>query len=209
MSGSNISSNSLRIYNFTIFTLSRMKVAIPLITCFSMFLISCGVQPVSSNKPIAIIETNKGIIKIELKDEEAPVTTANFKKLAEQKFYNGLTFHRVEPGFVVQGGDPLGNGRGGSEEKIKLEIPCSDGKTYLGEIAPKSCVPVLPHTKGAVAMARSNDPNSASSQFYITLDDASFLNGAYAVFGYVIEGMDVVQKIQVGDVIKSITTNDT
>jgi len=131
---------------------------------------------------IAVIETNRGTIKAELYTEKAPITTANFIGLAGSGFYNGLTFHRVEPGFVVQGGDPRGDGTGGSGKTIPLEIN-----------------PELKHVKGALAMARTNDPNSATSQFYITLAQTSFLDGNYAVFGKVIEGMEIVEQIEVGD----------
>lgn len=130
----------------------------------------------------AVLETVKGIIKFELHEKEAPITTKNFIDLAQKGFYNGLTFHRVEPGFVIQGGDPKGDGTGGSGKKIPLEI-----------------APTLTHKKGAVGMARSKDPNSASSQFYICIEDAKFLDKNYAVFGQVIEGQDVVGKIRKGD----------
>jgi peptidyl-prolyl cis-trans isomerase B (cyclophilin B) len=136
---------------------------------------------------LAIIETNKGIIKMELYEGKAPITAKNFIDLAQSGFYDGLTFHRVEKGFVVQGGDPNGDGTGGSDKTIPLEIN-----------------PELRHDKGVVAMARSQDPNSASSQFYITLAAAPFLDGSYAVFGRVLEGMDVVESIEVGDVMESI-----
>ncbi|HEY9246839.1 MAG TPA: peptidylprolyl isomerase, partial [Candidatus Methanoperedens sp.] len=98
----------------------------------------------------AILETSKGTIKFELFEKETPITTKNFIDLSQKGFYNGLTFHRVEPGFVIQGGDPKGNGTGGSGKTIPLEI-----------------APTLSHKKGAVGMARSQDPDSASSQFYI------------------------------------------
>ena len=131
----------------------------------------------------AVIETNKGTIRFLLYEDLAPITAANFIELAERKFYDGLTFHRVEPGFVIQGGCPWGNGTGGSEKKIPLEV-----------------TPELKHGEaGAVAMARSSDPNSASSQFYITLGPAAFLDNNYAVFGRVIEGQSVVNSIRVGD----------
>ncbi|MCX9012628.1 MAG: peptidylprolyl isomerase [Candidatus Methanoperedens sp.] len=130
----------------------------------------------------AILETVKGKIKFELFENEAPITTKNFIDLTNKGFYNGLTFHRVEPGFVIQGGDPKGNGTGGSGKTIPLEI-----------------APSLTHKKGAVGMARSQDPNSASSQFYICLEDAKFLDKNYAVFGQVIEGQDVASKIRKGD----------
>lgn len=140
----------------------------------------------------ATIETNKGTIKFELHEDLAPITTANFIQLAGQNFYNGLKFHRFEPGFVIQGGCPLGNGMGGSDNKIKLEV-----------------TPNLKHgAAGAVAMARSSHPDSASSQFYITLGAAAFLDGQYAVFGRVTEGLDVVQSLRAGDVMDSVTIAD-
>lgn len=136
----------------------------------------------------AIIETSKGTIKFRLYETDAPITTANFIELAESGFYNGLTFHRVVPGFVIQGGCPLGNGTGGSDKRIKLEV-----------------MPKLRHgDAGAVAMARSSDPNSASSQFYITLAPTPSLDMNYAVFGRVTEGLDVVQSIRIGDTINSV-----
>ncbi|MBW6451270.1 MAG: peptidylprolyl isomerase [DPANN group archaeon] len=140
----------------------------------------------------AVIETDKGTIKFELFEDGAPITTANFIKLAESGFYDGLTFHRVEKGFVVQGGDPKGNGQGGSSENIQLEIN-----------------PELRHVKGALGMARSQDLNSASSQFYFTLEAAHFLDDNYAVFGLVTEGMDVVSSLVVGDKMNKVTiTNE-
>jgi peptidyl-prolyl cis-trans isomerase B (cyclophilin B) len=135
----------------------------------------------------ATIKTAKGNIVIELDGGDAPLTVANFVKLTKAGFYNGLTFHRVVPGFVAQGGDPNGDGSGGPGYSIKLEI------------APK-----LKHIEGALAMARTNEPDSAGSQFYITLAATSFLDGQYAVFGKVISGMDVVKKIAIGDKIDSI-----
>ena len=138
---------------------------------------------------VVTIETDKGTIKFALYEEDAPVTTANFAKLAKSKFYDGLTFHRVEPGFVIQGGCPKGDGTGKSDEQIPLETS-----------------PKLKHdAAGVVAMARSSDPNSASCQFYITLGPATFLDGNYAVFGRVTEGMDVVEKIERGDKMTSVT----
>jgi len=136
----------------------------------------------------AVIETSKGTIKFELYEDLAPVTAGNFIELAGENFYDGLTFHRVEPGFVIQGGCPLGTGTGGSRKRIPLEVS-----------------PNLKHgPAGAVAMARSSDPNSASSQFYITLGEASFLDGNYAVFGRVTEGQSVVESIRVGDKMTSV-----
>jgi len=139
----------------------------------------------------ATIVTEKGTIKFELYEKEAPITTKNFIELAQRGFYDGLTFHRVEPGFVIQGGDPGGDGTGGSGKTIPLEINSS-----------------LTHKKGAVGMARSQDPNSASSQFYIALEDATFLDKNYAVFGQVIEGQDVVEKIRKGDKMLKVTIGE-
>lgn len=137
---------------------------------------------------LAVVETDKGTIKFALYEKDAPVTTKNFIELAEKKFYDGLKFHRVVPGFVIQGGDPRGDGTGGSGKTIKLEVS-----------------PKLKHdAAGVVAMARSQHPDSASCQFYITLDPAPFLDMNYAVFGRVTEGLDVVKKIAVGDVMKTV-----
>ena len=137
-----------------------------------------------------VIETNKGVIKFGLYEKDAPNTTTNFVQLVERKFYDGLKFHRVVPGFVIQGGSPTGDGSGGSERKIKLEVS-----------------PKLKHdAAGVVAMARRPDPerDSASCQFYVTLAPTPGLNMDYAVFGRVTEGLDVVKKIQVGDVMKTV-----
>jgi cyclophilin family peptidyl-prolyl cis-trans isomerase len=146
-----------------------------------------------------IMETGKGRITIELYEDKAPVTTGNFIDLVQRGFYSGLAFHRYEAGFVIQGGDPRGNGTGGyvdpatgRERTIKLEVS-----------------PDLKHGEaGAVAMARSQNPNSASCQFYITLGPAAFLDRNYAVFGRVIDGMDAVQKLRAGDVMTSVTLEE-
>jgi len=135
------------------------------------------------------LETDKGIIKFALYEEDAPVTTANFAKLVESGFYDGLNFHRVEPGFVIQGGCPLGSGSGQSKDMIPLEISAN-----------------LRHdAAGVVAMARRQDPNSASCQFYITLGPQSFLDDNYAVFGRVTEGLEIVEDIRRGDKIIKAT----
>ncbi|MCL4500112.1 MAG: peptidylprolyl isomerase [Chloroflexi bacterium] len=135
-----------------------------------------------------VIETSKGTVKFALYEKDAPNTTKNFVELVERKFYDGLKFHRVVPGFVVQGGDPKGDGSGQSEKTIKLEVS-----------------PKLKHDDaGVVAMARRNDPDSASCQFYITLGPASWLDMGYAVFGRVTEGLDVVKRLEVGDVMKTV-----
>ena len=135
----------------------------------------------------ARITTSKGDIVFAFYPNEAPQHAAAFIKLARAGFYDGLVFHRVEPGFVVQGGDPAGNGTGGPGYTIDAEFSS------------------LPHVKGTVAMARSSNPNSAGSQFYICLDAAPFLNKQYTVFGQTIEGQDVVDKIRKGDVMEKVT----
>ncbi len=134
-----------------------------------------------------LINTERGLITVDLYGKDAPLTVANFVKLVKSHFYDGLTFHRVVPGFVIQGGDPAGNGSGGPGYAIKLEI-----------------APSLTHVDGALAMARTNEPDSAGSQFYITLGAQHELDGQYAVFGKVVQGLDVVKKIQLGDKIVSI-----
>jgi cyclophilin family peptidyl-prolyl cis-trans isomerase len=142
------------------------------------------------NNPTVLIETNKGSIKIEVFQNEAPTTAGNFLDLVQRGFYNGLKFHRYEPGFVIQGGDPIGNGSGGF----------TDPATNRERTIPLEIVPQLRHNcAGMVAMARTQDPNSASSQFYITLAPASFLDDQYAVFGKVTEGLNVVHQLRVGD----------
>jgi peptidyl-prolyl cis-trans isomerase B (cyclophilin B) len=137
---------------------------------------------------IAKLDTNKGVIRFELYEDLAPITTQNFIELTDTGFYNGLKFHRYEPGFVIQGGDPKGDGTGGSGRTIPLEV-----------------TPKLKHdSAGVVAMARSQNPNSASCQFYITLAPASFLDQNYAVFGRVTEGLDNVLALRKGDVISKV-----
>ena len=124
---------------------------------------------------MVIIEMeNGGKIKLELYPEIAPITVANFEALVKEGFYDGLTFHRVIPGFMIQGGDPLGNGMGGSENKIKGEFSANGVKNDLK------------HTRGVISMARSMNPNSASSQFFIMHADAPHLDGSYAAFGKVV-----------------------
>ncbi len=132
---------------------------------------------------ITIEMENGGKIKLELYPEYAPITVANFEKLAREGFYNGLIFHRVIKGFMIQGGDPLGTGFGGSEENIK------------GEFAANGVNNPIKHTRGVISMARSMNPNSASSQFFIMHKDAPHLDGSYAAFGRVVEGIEVVDEI--------------
>lgn len=122
-------------------------------------------------------------IEIELDPTAAPQTVANFEKLVKEGFYNGLTFHRIISGFMIQGGDPEGTGMGGSKE------------TIVGEFASNGFNNPLKHTRGVISMARSMNPNSASSQFFIMHQDAPHLDGNYAAFGKVVKGMEVVDEI--------------
>ena len=124
-----------------------------------------------------------GKIVVELDEKSAPVTVKNFQKLVSQHFYDGLIFHRVISGFMIQGGDPQGTGRGGSKETIK------------GEFRVNGVSNPISHERGVISMARSQFYNSASSQFFICHADAKFLDGQYAAFGKVVEGMDVVDRI--------------
>lgn len=146
-----------------------------------------------TGKEIAVIKTPKGVIKFKFYPDKAPNHVASFIELARKGFYDGTTFHRVEPNFVVQGGDPYSKtnegpvGSGGPGYRLKAEF--NDQK----------------HLAGTVAMARAGDPDSAGSQFYICLEAQPFLDGKYTVFGQVTEGMEVVEQIAVGDVMQSVT----
>ena len=124
-----------------------------------------------------------GVIEVELDADTAPLTVTNFVKLARSGFYDGLTFHRIISGFMIQGGDPLGNGRGGSDETIK------------GEFSSNGVENNITHERGVISMARSSDPDSASSQFFIMHQKADYLDGEYAAFGHVTAGIEVVDKI--------------
>ena len=132
------------------------------------------------------LETMVGPLKIQFYPDTAPMHVTNGIYLSRLGFYDGLKFHRREEGFVIQGGDPKGDGTGGPGYQIKAEFNKK------------------PHVRGAVAMARSSDPNSAGSQFYICLAPANFLDGQYTVFGIVTKGMDVVDKVRVGDTMKTV-----
>ena len=137
---------------------------------------------------MVVIEMENGKkIRIELYPDKAPITVANFEKLVNEGFYNGLTFHRVISGFMIQGGDPLGNGTGGSKEKIK------------GEFASNGVPNDIKHVRGVLSMARSRNPNSARSQFFIMHKDAPHLDGQYAAFGKVVDGIEVVDEIAAVD----------
>lgn len=154
-------------------------------------------QRVRNTGQYATIETNRGNIVVELYPAVAPKTVANFEKLAKDGFYNNLTFHRVEPGFVVQGGDPQGTGMGGPGYEIPAEIS-----------------PTEKHLRGTIAMARTSDQvnperKSSGSQFYICLAPAPFLDGQYTLFGAVVEGMNVVDQIKVGDKMKKIVLSSS
>jgi peptidyl-prolyl cis-trans isomerase B (cyclophilin B) len=138
-------------------------------------------------KQTAVITLDKGgEIRIEFFPAEAPKTVENFVTLAKKGFYDNLTFHRVVPGFVVQGGDPKGNGTGGPGYNIKAEFNKNK------------------HVRGSVAMARSSDPDSAGSQFYITYGPQPHLDGSYTVFGKVVAGMELVDQIRQGDRMKTV-----
>ncbi len=133
------------------------------------------------------IELDGGsVMEFELYPDVAPKSVANFVKLADSKFYDGLTFHRIVPGFVIQGGDPLGNGTGGP------------GWHIPGEFAANGFKNDLQHTRGVLSWARAQDPNSAGSQFFIMVDDAPYLDGNYAAFGRLTSGLDVVDQIVAG-----------
>ena len=133
---------------------------------------------------MVIIEMEGGsTIKLELDKSAAPRTVENFENLVKRGFYDGLTFHRIIPGFMIQGGDPLGNGMGGSEENIVGEFRMNGYKNDLR------------HERGVISMARASNPNSASSQFFIMHADAPHLDGSYAAFGRVVSGIEVVDEI--------------
>ncbi len=173
--------------------------------------------PKLNGKATVEFTVNGSPITMEINGDLAPITAGNFVDLVQRDFYNGLTFHRVvkEPQpFVVQGGDPKGNGTGGfvnpetgQKRSIPLEIvPEGESEPIYGKTLKQAGVggePELKHTEGVLSMARSQMPNSASSQFFITLADVPFLDGDYAAFGKVESGMDAVKNIQVGDTIKS------
>ncbi|PLY06874.1 MAG: peptidyl-prolyl cis-trans isomerase [Desulfuromonas sp.] len=163
-----------------------------LLTGLLILLLGCGFalaaeKVVEKTANQAVIATAHGEIVIQLYEQQAPKTVANFKKLAGEGFYNGLTFHRVIPGFVAQGGDPKGNGTGGPGYTVEAEIDAN-----------------LKHITGAVATARKGNSvnpqrRSSGSQFYICLGPQAHLDGEYTIFGQVVEGLDVVQQIRKGD----------
>ncbi len=153
----------------------------------------------STGDAIVLMETTKGPIKLQIYKTQVPLTSHNFLELVGKGFYNGLTFHRYEPGFCIQGGDPSGNGTGNY----------IDPRTNKPRHIDLEIKPNLNHdAAGVLAMARSASRNSASCQFYITLAPAPFLDANYAVFGKVIEGMDAVNAIRVGDKMTKVTIAD-
>ena len=165
------------------------RVTLAALLLAACMLCACGKKAESAKaEPVEdavaeIIVKDYGTITVELDGTAAPITVTNFVKLAKSGFYDGLTFHRIMAGFMIQGGDPEGNGTGGSDEKI------------VGEFLDNGIENPLSHTRGAISMARAKDPNSASSQFFIVHEDNDFLDGQYAAFGYVTEGMEVVDAI--------------
>lgn len=148
-----------------------------------LLLCGCGKEKYKDSYKVAIKVKDYGTIKVELNHRVAPITVENFLDLVESGFYDGLTFHRIMDGFMIQGGDPNHNGSGGSSKTIKGEF--SSNGVFNG----------ISHTRGTISMARGNDNDSASSQFFIVQSDSTFLDGNYAGFGKVTEGMDIVDKI--------------
>lgn len=140
-------------------------------------------EPLTGTHHAEIEVKNYGTITVELDADTAPISVTNFVKLAQEHFYDGLTFHRIIDGFMIQGGDPLGTGMGGSEETIK------------GEFSSNGVENDISHVRGVISMARSSDPDSASSQFFIVQSDSTYLDGQYAAFGHVTKGMDIVDQI--------------
>lgn len=159
-----------------------------------LFLTGCSSdeETLTGKHHAEIIVQDYGTIKVELDADQSPITVQNFINLANSGFYDGLTFHRIIEGFMIQGGDPNGDGTGGS------------GHTIRGEFTQNGVNNTLSHTRGAISMARSSAMNSASSQFFIVHEDSTYLDGSYAVFGYVTEGMDVVDAIAT-----SVTAEDS
>ena len=140
-------------------------------------------EPLSGSHHVDLILEDYGTISLELDADTAPITVTNFIKLSQEGFYDGLTFHRIITDFMMQGGDPEGNGTGGSDENIK------------GEFSDNGVENDISHERGVISMARSQDPDSASSQFFIVHQDSTFLDGQYAAFGHVTDGMDIVDEI--------------
>lgn len=155
------------------------------IVLVSVFMVTgCGKKEYLTGKVNVEIEVKDyGTIAVELDADEAPITVTNFVDLVEEGFYDGLTFHRIIDGFMIQGGDPNGDGSGGSSRTIK------------GEFSSNGIDNSIDHVRGVISMARSSLPNSASSQFFIVQEDSPHLNGEYAAFGHVTSGMEIVDAI--------------
>jgi len=190
-----------------------MKVMAALLAVFGILAVSTGSVYADEGEKVAVIKTEKGDIVIKFLPQDAPKHVENFTRLAQSGFYDGLTFHRVEPNFVVQGGDPKGNGTGGPGE---ADLKKAYGDTLPSWIRKDPTGFTLPaeirgkHVDGAVAMARTNNPEkrSSTSQFYICLGPQHFLDPNYTVFGQVVEGMDVVRKIARGDKMLKVTIEE-
>ena len=161
--------------------MKRVKLALLTAQLLTFALASGGCSP--SEAKIEIEMQDGGKIQIVLDRKNAPITVDNFISLVSKGFYDGLTFHRIIPGFMIQGGDPEGTGMGGSDETIK------------GEFSSNGVNNKISHVRGVISMARSMQPDSASSQFFITNADSTYLDGDYAAFGTVTSGMDVVDRI--------------
>ena len=168
--------------------MKKFKVLL-LLLFISIFMTGClGDEPednslLKGKHDVVITVKDYGVIELELDADVAPITVTNFIDLVKDKFYDGLTFHRIMDGFMIQGGDPEGNGTGGSKNTIK------------GEFSSNGVENNISHKRGVISMARSQNNNSASSQFFIVQEDSTFLDGQYAAFGKVTKGMDVVDKI--------------
>ena len=167
----------------TVCILLALLALLPLGACGQKTPAPAAAEPFQTLRHAEITVRDYGTIKLELDEGSAPITVANFIKLAQSGFYDGLTFHRIMDGFMIQGGDPKGNGTGGADEKIR------------GEFAQNGVDNPISHVKGVISMARAKDPDSASSQFFITVADATFLDGSYAAFGRVVEGMEILEQI--------------
>lgn len=163
--------------------MKRLTKVISSILLIMFFLSGCTSKNLKGLHHVEIEVEQYGTIKVELDANSAPITVTNFITLAKEGFYNGLTFHRIVDGFMIQGGDPNGNGTGGSTRKIK------------GEFSQNNVENNISHTRGTISMARSSSYNSASSQFFIIQKDHTDLDGLYAGFGHVTEGMEVVDNI--------------
>lgn len=174
--------------------MKKFRILLGIVLIPLLFLTGCSSdeETLTGKHHAEIVVQDYGTIKVELDADQAPITVQNFIDLANSGFYDGLTFHRIIEGFMIQGGDPNGDGTGGS------------GHTIRGEFTQNGVNNTLSHTRGAISMARSSAMNSASSQFFIVHEDSTYLDGSYAVFGYVTEGMDVVDAIAT-----SVTAEDS